>query len=230
MIGSMTNFTIKPQLSERWQPEIINDKVIFLDVWVDGVLNCQMTDRIFHGFIFLDIGKIAVLRELVDRTGAQIVLSSTWRADYYWAEQGGVQQRYNLFELLRSELDAQGIKISDLTADVWDSRGLEIKSYLDDHPQIKHIVVLDDDNCYPLSKYQIKTDWKYGLLQHHISRAENILKEEYSITGNYVVRVDYIGNEYIKHYKDGSSVRGLREDLTSRDQTVTEIDDLCYFN
>ena len=54
-------------------------KVIFLDI--DGVLNCEKTPNPRKFPYIVDAELIAGLRQLLERTGASIVLSSTWRYD-----------------------------------------------------------------------------------------------------------------------------------------------------
>ncbi|MFR1854625.1 MAG: HAD domain-containing protein, partial [Beduini sp.] len=55
-------------------------KIIILDI--DGVLNCEYCKIKIDGVHFVMDEKIILLKQLVDRTGAKIVLSSTWR--YGW--------------------------------------------------------------------------------------------------------------------------------------------------
>ena len=55
-------------------------KIIFVDV--DGVLNCEKTTKrlkVNYEFFFVDTCKVLRLRDIVERTGAKLVLSSTWR-------------------------------------------------------------------------------------------------------------------------------------------------------
>lgn len=55
-------------------------KIIFLDI--DGVLNsADHLDHTKHCNGYSDISpkKVKLLKKIVDRTGAEIVLSSTWR-------------------------------------------------------------------------------------------------------------------------------------------------------
>ena len=55
-------------------------KVIFLDV--DGVLNSVDTSEVFQGFVGIDDKLVSKLRKIVRATGAQIVLSSSWKHDW----------------------------------------------------------------------------------------------------------------------------------------------------
>ena len=59
-------------------------KVIFLDI--DGVLNSLDCKEKIEGYLFVEDKKIALLKELIDATGAKIVLSSTWRRGWYCKE------------------------------------------------------------------------------------------------------------------------------------------------
>ena len=52
-------------------------KIIFLDV--DAVLNCATTKERVRDLLFVEDRKVQLLKELVDETGATIILSSTWR-------------------------------------------------------------------------------------------------------------------------------------------------------
>ena len=54
-------------------------KVIFLDI--DGVLNCGRTPNPRKFPYVVDTRLLSRLKKLLDRTGAKIVLSSSWRLD-----------------------------------------------------------------------------------------------------------------------------------------------------
>ena len=80
------------------------NKIIFADV--DGVLNTWTSQRRLeccHEFSFVDTRKVLRLREIVERTGAQIVLSSSWRtgdhpkAFWYGHKHNGSNTRYYSF-------------------------------------------------------------------------------------------------------------------------------------
>src|SRR5260370_34823589 len=54
-------------------------KIIFLDI--DGVLNCDNTPNPRKFPYIIDKKLLARLKKLLDRTGAKVVLSSSWRCD-----------------------------------------------------------------------------------------------------------------------------------------------------
>jgi hypothetical protein len=54
-------------------------KVIFLDI--DGVLNCEKTPNPRKFPYVVDKKLLARLQKLLERTGAKVVLSSSWRLD-----------------------------------------------------------------------------------------------------------------------------------------------------
>ena len=54
-------------------------KIIFLDI--DGVLNCDKTPNPRKFPYIVDKKLLARLKKLLDRTGAKVVLSSSWRCD-----------------------------------------------------------------------------------------------------------------------------------------------------
>ena len=58
---------------------LMSRKVIFLDI--DGVLNCGRTPNPRKFPYVVDTRLLSRLKKLLDRTGAKIVLSSSWRLD-----------------------------------------------------------------------------------------------------------------------------------------------------
>lgn len=110
-------------------------KAIFLDV--DGVLN---SDEYFDSVSDsdddsieneIDMDKIKLLKEAVDLTDAQVVLSSSWRY---------TRKAQSLRELLIEN----GI-VTDVTPFLQNKRGLEIKSWLKNNPDVDDFVILDDE-------------------------------------------------------------------------------------
>ncbi len=110
-------------------------KAIFLDV--DGVLN---SDEYFDSVSDsaddsieneIDMDKIKLLKEAVDLTNAQVVLSSSWRY---------TRKAQSLRELLIEN----GI-VTDVTPFLQNKRGLEIKLWLKNNPDVDDFVILDDE-------------------------------------------------------------------------------------
>jgi hypothetical protein len=106
-------------------------KVIFLDV--DGVLNSHAL--IYHyGFDYIDEGLLKLLATVVNKTGSEVVLSSTWRLE---------ERNRNL---VKDSLSRFGIKLFDWTKRIPGVyRCDEISEWLDRHPKVKKYAILDDD-------------------------------------------------------------------------------------
>lgn len=157
-------------------------KIIFLDI--DGVI-CNRDNwkhRInFEGENFCELDQVAVgfLNQLVEKTGASIVVSSSWR-------NGSEEAFTSLIFFLRS----QGVKadIMDRTPrhnGIDSQRGDEIKAWLEKHKSlVDGFVVLDDDNdmrgvqdhfVWTLTRVETEEMLKEGLTQEHVDKAIAIL-------------------------------------------------------
>ncbi len=111
-------------------------KVIFLDI--DGVLNSAFYDRIRgaeDGNI--DPSRMPLLKKIVIETGAEIVLSSSWRR--HWEPDGHGE----VFCELNGIFKSFGLEITDKTP-VLGTRSEEISAWLENHPEVKNYVILDD--------------------------------------------------------------------------------------
>ncbi len=147
--------------------------VIFLDI--DGVLNIFSPSystnyyRPDGSVQWMDEHLVIRLNYLIDRTGASIVISSSWRSD---------------MDDLKKQLLVSGFKHWDAVVGktpifMNGRRGDEIQSYLDHHPEIKTFVVLDDvinnicgDKCSTISKMDvIEVDAKNGLTHQDVNLA-----------------------------------------------------------
>jgi HAD domain in Swiss Army Knife RNA repair proteins len=102
-------------------------KVLFLDI--DGVVNNKRTKETFQGFRGIDPTLAALVQRIVQNTGCEIVLSSSWRLD-----QGS-----------RDEVERKVCKFTDTTPILHAPRGYEIKIWLMLHPEVQHYAILDDD-------------------------------------------------------------------------------------
>lgn len=110
-------------------------KVIFLDI--DGVLNSDSYfDKIRNLNIQgieseVDVEKIQLLKKAVDETGANVVLSSSWRYTRNAQYLKELLLNYNIY--------------TDSTPFIQNERGLEIKQWLAEHPYVEDFVILDDE-------------------------------------------------------------------------------------
>ena len=104
-------------------------KVIFLDI--DGVLNCQKTPNPRNLPYIVDKRLLARLTKLLERTGAKVVLSSSWRCDPI----GLLAAKY------------WKVPFIDVCPDLPKSqRGKEMLKWLSCHPKVSRFAVIDDED------------------------------------------------------------------------------------
>lgn len=151
-------------------------KIIFLDV--DGVLNSNSfaesmfeTEgvRVFHEDI-LDKRCIVRLKTIVSRTGAEIVLSSTWR------------RIPEAREHLCNQLAEFGLTIHSDTPCMGRKRGDDISEWFIRHRDldIESYIILDDDSDMGIHmSHLVHTSFfEWGLEDKHIEPAVQILNNE----------------------------------------------------
>lgn len=168
-------------------------KVIFLDI--DGVLN----DDDYTG-IKVHEDKVKLLAKLVDETGADIIISSSWRyhiRQYILKISEGeeIPQSMKSERLLASLFEKYNLKISGFTPELSsgpDARPMEIRAWLTNQINIESFVILDDDNFWTwkwLDRYFVRTATKQpgriklgqhrdevrGLTEAHVQKAIEIL-------------------------------------------------------
>lgn len=140
-------------------------KIIFLDI--DGVLNYENSKS------KIEDEKVELLKEIVDRTGAEIVLSSDWR---YWLGEPDED-----IKLLLSVLEKYGSKLlssTPLTTHCY--RGAEIHQWLEEWKgeTVESFVILDDNiDMKPYMDRLVQTDFKRGLCRKDVDMAVRILSE-----------------------------------------------------
>ena len=179
------------------------EKLIFLDI--DGVLNhvswaraqgpnltrkpkdpgAQYERHLIHS---VDPSCVRRLARIVELTGAQIVLSSSWRQHEQWTRTEHVLQSMGvsapiigrtpiaaehdpeIFRRWRGRTPADG--------QPW-PRGYEIQQWLDEHPSrdVRVIAILDDDpDMEHLAPRLVRTDYETGGLQSaHMSQTIRLL-------------------------------------------------------
>lgn len=160
-------------------------KIIFLDI--DGVLNsADYFDTVKGCKRYKEINpeKVKLLKEIVDRTGAEIVLSSTWR-DLGKREN---EPEHPMYTYLTDTLKEYGMEIVDHTPYIGQERPKEIKAWLNNqHDKDIRFVSLDDD--FPKHKYDevgigdflVRTSFYEkggGLRKEHVEKVVEILNSE----------------------------------------------------
>lgn len=159
--------------------------VIFLDI--DGVLNHTVlyAENALRGPTppvgWIDRACVARLDALCARTGAAVVISSGWRT--YESIPGATQGGWRgATEVLRAAgLRAEVIGATpDSTRQVGglsmaDDRGLEILSWLCEHPEVERWVVLDDCDMGVDPGRFVRTSIAVGLTDADCERAVKIL-------------------------------------------------------
>lgn len=124
----------------------------------------------------VDKSKIDILREIVKKTGAKIVISSTWR-----------KYRESMEYLIREMGPELASNIIGQTPDLgwetskqrWLTRADEIDKWLSEHPDVKSFVVLDDlrdEDLERFGKNFIRTSMAFGLTEEHIAKCVELLQ------------------------------------------------------
>ena len=154
-------------------------KVIFVDV--DGVLNCATTTKRLacsHEFPLVDTRKVLRLRDIVERTGAKLVLSSTWRL-------GALPGSFYLEREALRELAAEFRRVRcPLWFDVTPylpraKRWQEINAWLMNH-DTDDFIILDDVRVElnPFEDKLVLTDPREGLTKERAELAIQMLGEK----------------------------------------------------
>ena len=154
-------------------------KIIFLDI--DGVLNSigwvERTKGTAYEDKEIDPSKVRLLKQIIDKTDAKIVLSSTWR------EVDGSDDipRHQMYDYLVEELGTYRIEIFSRTPLINNNRPKEIKRWLEETPfKVDKFISLDDDfdkkdyQKYGISDCLIKTEyWNIngGLSKEYVEKA-----------------------------------------------------------
>ena len=165
-------------------------KIVFLDV--DGVLNSIPYLEAARSGKIKDEGEICSihlqkLEEIIEKTGADIVLSSTWRV----LKECEDKECREMYQYLESRLSEYGMHIYDHTGDV-DKRGrvYEILTWVRKNaPDAIFVSLTDDDfqeyyerhgigSCLVHTKYFGGSMDECGLQDIHVQKAVNILLQQ----------------------------------------------------
>ena len=158
-------------------------KIIFLDV--DGVITTPPK-------WLISIDKIRLLKRIVDETGAKIVLSSSWRCDTV----------SETISRLQRGIDIENEYMTWLTNSIYDvtpiknTRGEEIKDWLDSHDNIENYVIIDDDSDMLDEQlfHFVQTNFEDGITDTIAVRAIKVLNRYFiqnPIALNYELRYQW---------------------------------------
>jgi len=157
---------------------------LFLDI--DGVLNSaqfvgfEKNCSFCEGMCWFDPKAVARLNLIIERTSAQIVISSSWRVGRGVLELTAILHGHGIVG------DVAGFTpelFEDLPPNEWcknpckrSERGHEIQGYLDAHPDVTVFAIVDDDSDMAHLEHRfVKTSWQGGLLDEHVGRLCSLL-------------------------------------------------------
>lgn len=135
-------------------------KVIFLDI--DGVLNTNSDREISND-------KLKLLSELVSKTGANVVLSSSWRN---WWNNPKTNISGSFITKWKNQFLDNNLSIT-LTTELECPKNLSIEKFIIQH-DVKCFAVLDDQNVF--DKNIVQTNGDIGLTHFDCQKAAHFLK------------------------------------------------------
>lgn len=156
-------------------------KVIFLDF--DGVITTEKS------CYKLDKDKMELVKHICDKTGAKIVISSSWRLNTL------ENTILNITTVRNPETEVPFL-MPELVVGVTKRmyafalecnnkyylipRGVEIERYLREHNEVDRYVILDDDNDMLLCQapYFVKTNTEIGITEEEANKAIEILNRD----------------------------------------------------
>lgn len=148
----------------------------------DGVVNCYDTkERAPSKVVGVEQRLITHIKEIVDATGAKLVLSSTWRKDWAFDLMNGKDWHY-----LRDEFAKQDLYFMDYTPSRRDShRGEEIKEWLESTEyDIESYVIIDDEmfDIWDLHEgHMVQTSFDSGIKPGAVKMAIEILSKQHNL-------------------------------------------------
>lgn len=153
-------------------------KIILLDI--DGCLNCKTTTDTVRGndgrrYDGLDADKIQLLKDIIDKTDAYIILSSTWRL------------HEEFVEYFEKKLGKYRTRIKGHTPTAYRTFGSysercdEIKKWFEENEHPENYIILDDID-YKMNEYfgdhYFQTDVNIGLTKEIADKCIQYLNKE----------------------------------------------------
>ena len=146
-------------------------KCIFLDI--DGVLNNSRTKTSILGYTGISNSLIKRLAKIVKETGADIILTSTWKE--FWMEDDN-----EFYPYMAKKFRQAGLRIVGKTNGPHERRGYVAVNYAKRHGYDKYIFLDDETFDYDelgLTDVLVLTDSDEGLTNKDAERAIELLKK-----------------------------------------------------
>ncbi len=151
-------------------------KIVFLDI--DGVMNnwTHLDSLGSFGVHYkwdescFDPKSVKALSAILRKSGAKVVISSTWRK---YDSDKAIEAMLEMHGLRCEVIDHTPVKLS------LHARGDEIAHWLMDHPEVTHFIAIDDDPAAGENSvtkdHWIQTDEFEGLQLKHVDAALKLL-------------------------------------------------------
>jgi len=113
-------------------------KVIFLDF--NGVLDT------YENMNVVDPDNLAILKEVIEETGAKLVISSSIKNTFFYSGHHNRNMKYLIDVLTENNIEIYGLT-------PWlEKREMEILEYLKNNPDISEYCIIDDDYYFESMK------------------------------------------------------------------------------
>ena len=143
---------------------------------IDGVLNCASTRVHVPGTRYIGLDSILVKRfkNIIKRTGASIVISSTWRKYPEFMSHLKTKLGKKISEKIIDQTPILSLQGSRPRSD-------EIDAWLAEHPEVDNFIVIDDLSGEGLEKYGerfIHTSELLGITEDDMKKSIKLLMEK----------------------------------------------------
>jgi len=124
-----------------------NDKIIFVDVdgplsygtWPDGKVKINNRLKIPYAWVQRDCD---ALTEVINKTGANVVISSDWKLHYTIEEMGQIFEHYGIPNVIVGATDDYKVKMSSPLE--WDRADQIMKWVVENELEMRNWIALDD--------------------------------------------------------------------------------------
>ena len=145
------------------------DGVLNSDKYFDGIDNKECMNQVDSLMLDIDVSKVKILLEVINKTNAKIVITSSWR-------------RMKLYPYIKERLISMGLPVVGETPFIEERRGEEIRSYLLEN-RVSNYCIIDDEvfkDYKELEDYLVVTDfYEDGLtIEHAKGVVKKLIKKE----------------------------------------------------